>query len=156
MAAFFMDSRVSMDYLTYMLNGICVYTADNTWRAILGGMGAVLADAPGPMVVDFDCLGVTEKISPIELKAILLNAVDNTQIVQRVLGNGVVLPRLQEKIVTLLYKTGGTGAAEIKKALGYSPDAATHTVDTAIYQLRRAYGRDFIINDNGIYRLGKL
>ena len=45
---------------------------------------------------------------------------------------------------------------QLKCALGYSPDASTHTVDTAIYQLRRAYGRDFILNTDGVYSLGKL
>ena len=75
---------------------------------------------------------------------------------KKIFGTSVILPRMQGQIVTLLYKTGGMRAPEIRSALGYSPNAATHTVDTAIYQLRRAYGRDFIINDNGVYRLGKL
>ena len=36
------------------------------------------------------------------------------------------------------------------------PNMTTHAVDTAIYQLRKNYGKDFIQNKNGVYIIGKL
>jgi hypothetical protein len=63
---------------------------------------------------------------------------------------------LHAQIVVQLYKSGGIDAAGLKSALGYSADTATHTIDTAIYQLRKMFGHDFIINENGVYRIGKL
>lgn len=139
-----------------MLKGIRIYTSDALWRQILADFGACVLDAPTAADVNFDALGVTGILSPMQLKALILGAVDNSGIIERVLGQGVSLPRMQGQIVALLYKTGGMRAAQIKSALGYSQNTATHTVDTAIYQLRRAFGHDFIINDNGVYRLGKL
>lgn len=139
-----------------MLRGVRIYTSDTLWRQILGDLGATVLDAPTASDVNFDTIDVPEKITPIQLKSLILSAVDNSSIINRILGDGVNLPRMQEQIVALLYKTGGMRAVEIKAALGYSPSAATHTVDTAIYQLRRTFGRDFIVNDGGIYRLGKL
>ncbi len=139
-----------------MLKGIGIYTSDTLWRQILGDLGATILDAPNASDVNFDLLNIPKNVTVMELKSIILGIVDNTDIIRKIFGTNVLLPRIQEQIVTLLYKTGGMRSADIKNALGYSPSAATHTVDTAIYQLRRIYGRDFIINDNGIYRLGKL
>ncbi|MDE5615420.1 MAG: helix-turn-helix domain-containing protein [Alphaproteobacteria bacterium] len=139
-----------------MLKGVRIYTSDVLWRQILGDFGAILLDAPTATDINFDTIDVPEKITPIQLKALILGAVDNSGIIARLLGPGTTLPRMQGRVVALLYKSGGMRAAEIKDALGYSPNAATHTVDTAIYQLRRMFGRNFIINDHGVYRLGKL
>ena len=60
------------------------------------------------------------------------------------------------QILVCLYKTGGMTALQLKDALGYAPNASTHAVDTAIYQLRRMYGREFIQNNNGVYCIGEL
>lgn len=139
-----------------MLKGVCIYASDALWRQILGDFQATVLDAPTASDINFDMLNVPPKISPIELKALILNAVDNSGIIKNIIGPDITLPRMQRRIIAMLYKTGGMNAAEIRGALGYSPNAATHTVDTAIYQLRRAFGHDFIINDNGVYRLGKL
>lgn len=139
-----------------MLKGVRIYASDTLWRQILTDFGATVLDAPTASDVNFDALNVTATLSPMQLKALILGAVDNSDIISRVVGRDVNLPRMQGQIVALLYKTGGMRTAQIKSALGYSPNAATHTVDTAIYQLRRAFGHDFIINDNGVYRLGKL
>lgn len=145
-----------MLYPDCMLKGVRIYASDELWRQILSDLGATLLDVPTAEDVNFDTINIPDKITPIQLKALILGAVDNSGIINRVLGGGVTLPRMQGQIVALLYKTGGMRAIEIKTALGYSPNATTHTVDTAIYQLRRAFGRDFIINDQGVYRLGKL
>lgn len=139
-----------------MLHGVRIYTSDILWRQILGDLGATVLDAPTASDVNLDNLDVPDKITPMQLKALILDAVDNSGIVERIVGGAIALPRMQEQIIALLYKTGGMRTADIKAALGFAPDVATHTVDTAIYQLRRTFGRDFIINDRGIYRLGKL
>lgn len=139
-----------------MLKGVRIYASDTLWRQILADFGATVLDAPTASDVNFDALGVTGTLSPMQLKALILGAVDNSAIISRIIGRDVNLPRMQGQIVALLYKTGGMRTAQIKSALGYSPNATTHTVDTAIYQLRRTFGHDFIINDNGVYRLGKL
>jgi len=145
-----------MFYSERMLNGIRIYASDALWRQILGDLGATVLDAPTATDINFDTINVPTGISPMQLKSLILGAVDNNAIISRLLGVNASLPRMQARIVSLLYKTGGMRTAEIKDALGYSPQAATHAVDTAIYQLRRMFGHDFIVNDNGVYRLGKL
>lgn len=139
-----------------MLKGVRIYASDAVWRQILGDFGATVLDAPTVADVNFDALNVVGTLSPIQLKSLILGGVDNSDIIGRVVGRDVSLPRMQGQIIALLYKTGGMRTAQIKNALGYSPNASTHTVDTAIYQLRRTFGHDFIVNDNGVYRLGKL
>ena len=85
-----------------------------------------------------------------------MDAMDNTSIINRVLGENVHLSRLPSQIITILYKTGGVSSADLKIALGYAADTNTHTVDTAICALRKTYGRDFIQNENGVYKLGRI
>ena len=106
--------------------------------------------------INFDDLEISDILTPMELKTILVNASDNSVILSQIFGKNVVLPHIQGQILACLYKTGGMTINQIKDALGYAPDASTHTVDTAIYQLRRTYGRDFIINNSGVYSIGKL
>ncbi len=139
-----------------MLSGIRIYTADSVWRQILGDLGATVLSAPSVADVNFDELGIAGALTPIELKSLILKASDNTHIIADVLGEKVVLPRLQSQIIACLYKSGGMTALDLKQALGYAPDVSTHTVDTAIYQLRRTYGHDLIQNNNGVYTIGKL
>ena len=87
--------------------------------------------------------------------AAILAAADDGNIVRRVFGRDVRIPPHQARIISALYKSpDGIDANGLKVALGYSADAATHATTTAIYQLRRKYGRDFIINSDGVYRLG--
>ena len=95
-------------------------------------------------------------MTPLQLKTLILNAADADNILRRVFNSDVHLPRIQSQIVVCLYKTDGMTTTELKDALGYAPDVTTHVVETAIYQLRKAYGREFIKNTNGVYRLGKL
>ena len=75
---------------------------------------------------------------------------------REILGRDVHLPYIQAQIVILLYKSGGMSAADLRTALGYAPNATTHAVDTAIYQLRKLFGREFIINSNGVYKIGRI
>ncbi len=139
-----------------MLKGVRIYTSDTIWRQILTDFGATVLDAPTTTDINFDNLNISSPLTPMELKSAILNANDNASVLREIFGADVSLPRLQAQIIVSLYKSGGMTGNELKDALGYAPDVATHTVDTAIYQLRRAYGRGFIINSNGMYRLGKL
>ena len=139
-----------------MLTGVKIYTSDKIWRQILSDLNATVLDAPNVIDVDFDDLQLKKTITSLELKAIILRATDSSHIISTIFGKNVSLPQLQSQIVVCLYKTGGMTVEQLKCALGYAPDASTHTVDTAIYQLRRTYGHDFIINTDGVYSLGKL
>ncbi len=139
-----------------MLSGVRIYTSDNTWRQILGDLNAIILNVPDAACVNFDELSVADTMSAVELKALVLQAADEGRILTQIFGAPQSMPRIQTQIIALLYKTGGMTMSELKRALGYAPDIATHTVDTAIYNLRRAYGRDFIKNLNGVYSLGKL
>lgn len=139
-----------------MLTGIRVYSSDIIWRHILADFNAIVLDAPDTAEVNMDDINVDTPISTSELKALIINAQDNTKILKNVFGKIVYLPQLQSRIVVWLYKTGGLSLDNLKKVLGYMPNTATHAVDTAIYQLRKNYGKDFIQNKNGVYIIGKL
>ncbi len=139
-----------------MLNGIRLYSSDPVWRKILSDLNAEVLDRPPTVDLNFDTLDIITPISALELKAVILNAIDNADIISKVCGKNVTLSRMQAAIITFLYKSGGMSAADLKVALGYAPDATTHAVDTAIYQLRRQYGRDFIQNKNGVYKIGRI
>ena len=139
-----------------MLNGIRIYSADPYWRNILNDLGATVLDSLKKTDVNFDSLSILMPVSPTQLKAALLNAIDSSDIIRKIFGTNVRLSNLHTQIVVQLYKSGGMNSAALKSALGYSPDASTHTVDTAIYQLRKMYGHNFIVNDNGVYKIGKL
>ncbi|MBQ2859354.1 MAG: hypothetical protein IJE82_03245 [Alphaproteobacteria bacterium] len=139
-----------------MLNGVRIYASDTIWRQILTDFGATVLDAPNPTDINFDNLNVSGPLTPMELKSLILNANDNATVLRDVFGADVSLPRLQVQIIVALHKSGGMTGNELKATLGYAPDVATHTIDTAIYQLRRTYGRGFIVNTNGVYRIGKL
>lgn len=139
-----------------MLTGIRIYSGDIVWRGILRDLGAIVLDAPTNTDVNLDSLNISMPVSLLELKSALIDAMDNSKIIYDIFGKSVRLSNLHAKIIVLLYKSGGMDAAMLKTSLGYSIDAATHTIDTAIYQLRKMYGRDFIINDGGVYKIGKL
>ncbi len=142
--------------LNGMLKGIRVYSADNVWRNILRDLGATVLDAPTNTDVNLDSLSITMPISPLDLKAALITAADNSQIIRDIFGANAHLSYLHTQIVAQLYKSGGMDTTQLKTSLGYSADATTHTVDTAIYQLRKMYGHNFIVNENGVYKIGKL
>lgn len=139
-----------------MLDGIRIYCSDLAWRQILSDLNATLSETPGFADLNFDLLKIDTPISVIDLKTLILKSTDDSEIIRKIFGSNVNLTRLQSMIVVSLYKTGGLNAEELKIALGYSPNATTHTVDTAIYQLRKMYGHDFIKNNQGIYSIGKL
>ncbi|MBQ7949804.1 MAG: helix-turn-helix domain-containing protein [Alphaproteobacteria bacterium] len=137
-----------------MLTGLRIYTSDQIWRQILTDLNATVVDAPSATDLNMDDMDIPCPVNMLQLRSLLLAAADNSGIITRVFGRPVSLPRLQTQIVVALYKSGGMTSPQLKNALGYAADTSTHTVDTAIYNLRKVYGRDFIINKNGIYTLG--
>lgn len=154
---FFVDRARHMIYAEHMLTGLRIFSSDAVWRGILADLGATVVDAPNVADVNLDDIAPDSPVGVTELKAAILAAGDNGDIISRVCGSNVCLPRGQARIIVALYKSaGGLTSAELKTALGYSPDAATHAIEAAIYQLRKRYGRDFIRNQNGVYVIGKV
>lgn len=139
-----------------MLSGIRIYTSDELWRQILTDLNATVTDTPGLADVNLDSLDIIMPTTPVALKAAILSAIADADVMRRIFGRDVVLARVPARIVALLDKNGGMSVAELKDALGYSRDASTHVVDTAIYQLRRMFGRDFIRNKDGMYYIGEI
>ena len=139
-----------------MLTGLRIFSTDNIWRQILADLNADIVDNSKIADVDFDALNFSLPIHPANLRVLLMDAMDNSHIITRVLGPNARLSRLPAQIIAILYKTGGMSSADLKAALGYAPDANTHTVDTAICGLRKTYGREFIQNDDGVYKLGRI
>lgn len=139
-----------------MLEHIKIYTSDKYWNQIFSDLGAVVVDAPNTADVVFDDIKITTPVSVMDLQNIICDCVNNTDIICNVFGKYAVLPALQHKIVVLLYKKPNMTMAELKQALGVLPDVATHTVENAIYQLRKNYGHDIIQNNNGKYKIGSV
>ena len=137
-----------------MLTGIRVFSSDPIWRQILADLNACVLDSPGKMDINLDDMDVVVPTSAVRLKAALLSANDISSILKAVFGRSVSLSRIQSQIVSALYSSDGLSASQLKSALGYAADTTTHAVDTAIYQLRKVYGHDFIINQDGVYKLG--
>ena len=100
-----------------------------------------------------------KKLSPIELKAEILQQIDarENKIIEKLCGGGQ-LTGSQRKIIIALHRGGnlGVSADQLQQQLGYSSGATTNTANTAIYQLRKIFGKDFITNKNGRFQLGKL
>lgn len=156
MVVFLLDNICLIRHTINMLSGMRIYTSDSVWCQILGDLGATVTDTVGATDINFDKLNLKQPVTITELKAAILGAFDADVIINELLGKNAKLTRLQKMMVVALHKSGGMNGEELKIALGYAPDAATHTVDTAIYQLRKIYGHEFIKNDGGVYKIGKL
>lgn len=139
-----------------MLSGFKIFSSDPVWQQIVTEFGAAVTTDSVLCDVNLDTLDLKMPVSPSLLKSSIIAATDNTAIIDSVFGERVSLSHIQSQIVTLLYKSGGMSADDLKVALGYAPDATTHSVETAIYELRKLYGRDFIKNTNGIFKLGRI
>lgn len=159
-----------------MLNGITFWTEDKIWRGILNDLGAEFAPRE---IADFIVPNNMIKLSVFELKSFILKSIDENEnkIIAQIVGshNCAPLPRSgnniialtrdraqvcaptdsQKKIIIALHRAGAAGlsADELQKKLGYAPDAATNAINTAIYQLRKTFGKEFIKNENGKYKL---
>jgi len=153
---FLLDSVVSMFYSGGMLSGIRIFSDDEYWIQILSELGATVVPSPNMADVNMADLEIDFPVPPMELKSSIISAMDNTKILAAVFGKPVHLSDIQTDIVVRLYKTGGMTANDLKIAMGYAVDADTHTVETAIYGLRKLFGHDFIKNSNGVFCLGGL
>ena len=76
-----------MFILYSMLKGVRIYTSDVLWRQILSDFGASILDAPNSSDINFDALDVPPNVSPMELKALILAAVDNSGIMKKFLAH---------------------------------------------------------------------
>ena len=139
-----------------MLSGFKIFSSDPVWQQIVTELGGTVTTDSVLCDVNLDTLNLKTPVSPSLLKSSIIAATDNTAIIDSVFGEHVSLSHIQSQIVTLLYKSGGMSVDNLKVALGYAPDATTHSVETAIYELRKLYGRDFIKNINGIFKLGRI
>ena len=139
-----------------MLSGIKIFTSDTVWQRILTELGAVVTTDSVLCDVNLDELNPRMSIPVAELKSAIIAKMDNTRIIDSVFGKHVSLSPTQTQIITLLYKSGGMSSDDLKVALGYAPDATTHSVETVIYGLRKLYGHDFIKNIDGIFTLGRV
>ncbi len=139
-----------------MLSGIRIFSSDTVWRQILTDLNAVVLDTPCVTDLNLDDLDISLPISAIGLKALIIKAQDNQHILDQIFKRSVSLSWVQAQIVVALFQSGGMCLNDLKVALGYAPSASTHAVDTAIYQLRKMFGREFIINNNGVYQLGRV
>lgn len=140
-----------------MLNGIKIYSSQLIWRHIFNELGATVTDSPNVLGVNFDEIMPDSPLTVTELKSLILNYADNTNILSALFHDNVPqLSNVQKNIIVSLWRTGGMSGAELKHALGFMPGVATHPIDTAIYTLRKLCGRDFIILENGVYKLGTI
>jgi len=145
-----------MGYCKTMFENIKIYTSDKYWKQILADLGAVIVDNQNAADVVFDTSNITAPISVMDLKNIIFNSVNNTDVIRAVFGKDIVLPALQRKIIVSLYNNPNENMVELKKSIGVMPGVATHAVENAIYQLRKIYGHDFIQNVNGKYKIGRI
>ena len=149
-----LDSAQTIYYSLRMLSGIRIFTSDAVWHSVLADFNAIMVDDVFGADLDFDSLDLVLPVTPLELKTAIINATDNAKTIEKLLGKDANVSSVQARIIARLYKTGGLSADELKLALGYAPDATTHTVNTAIYELRKKYGHDFIKNNNGKFYIG--
>ena len=145
-----------MFYCEVMLENIKVYVSDECWKHILADLGATIVDAPNMADVVFDDIDVVTPISAQELCGLIFSSKNNPDIIRNIFNRDVVLPELQHKIVVSLYKNPDMSLRDLKNALGILPDVSSHAVETAIYQLRKKYGHDFILNSKGKYKIGRI
>lgn len=139
-----------------MLDNIKIYASDKYWQGILTDLGASLVESPDCADVIFDDIKINTPISVYDLQSLILNQFNNDDIIVDIFGHDTVLPELQRKIVVALYKNPNIQIRELKLLVGVMPDITTHSVENAIYQLRKTFGHDFIINENGGYRIERI
>lgn len=139
-----------------MAENIKIYATDKYWRHIFDDLGISVVDSKTTADVVFDEKNVPVPVSIPNLKSVIFDCVDNQDIIKKIFGKYIILPTLQRKIIINLYKNPNVSINELKELLGFLPDVTTHTVENAIYQLRKKYGHDFIINAKGKYKIGHI
>ncbi len=139
-----------------MLSGIKIFTTDPIWRQIVTELNGAVVDDVIMADVDLDALVLLSPLTPMQFKSAIISACDDTRILNDVFGRRVHLSNLYTQIIVRLYKHGAMNILQLRRALGYAPDAKTHAVETAIYGLRKRFGHDFIKNDGGLFHLGRI
>ena len=139
-----------------MLGNVKIYTSDKYWNHILADLGACLVETPDVADIVFDELSINAPISVDDLQSLVVSQFNNNDIIANVFGRDVALPALQRKIIVALYKKPNIQMRELKLAVGLSPDITTHSVENAIYQLRKTFGHDFILNEKRGYKIGRI
>ena len=139
-----------------MLGNVKIYTSDKYWNHILADLGACLVETPDVADVIFDELPINAPISVDDLQSLVVSQFNNNDIIANVFGRDVALPALQRKIIVALYKKPNIQMRELKLAVGLSPDITTHSVENAIYPLRKTFGHAFILNEKGGYKIGRI
>ncbi len=145
-----------MVYCETMLENVKIYASDEYWKHILADLGATIVDNANIADVVFDDIKVAAPIAATDLCGLIFSNINNDEIIRQIFGADVILPTLQHKIVVLLYKNPDISMCDLKKAIGVLPGVSSHTVETAVYQLRKKYGHDFIVNTDGKYKIGRL
>jgi hypothetical protein len=158
-----------------MLSRISFWTDDKIWCGILSDLGAVFVPRESADVVWVQRRPPTQELPPqqvagnsiplhkgagkftsTELKAEILRLRDlrESEILKKVCGN-TPLSGAQKKLVIALHTAGAAGATadELQQQLGYAHGAKTNAANTAIYQLRKIFGKEFIKNINEKYKL---
>lgn len=139
-----------------MTDNIKIYATDKYWQHIFADLGMSVVDSPNIADVCFDDFVPKGPVTISQLKSIVFDSLDNHDIIKSIFGQYMVLPVLQHKIIVVLYKNPGISISELKNLVGVLPNLTTHTVENAVYQLRKKYGHDFIINDKGKYKIGHI
>ncbi|MBR6009821.1 MAG: hypothetical protein IKP35_00165 [Alphaproteobacteria bacterium] len=139
-----------------MLDNIKIYSSDRYWQHIFADLGAIVVDNQNTADVVFDDVATNAPVYVDDLKKIIFECLDYHDVIIAVFGHYIILPILQRKIVVSLYKNPNISMRELKENIGFLPDITTHTVENAVYQLRKKYGHDFILNENGKYKIGHL
>lgn len=136
-----------------MFNGITFWTDDKVWRGILTDLGAQFSPRESADVI----FSPNKKFSPTELNAEILRLSDSreSEILKIICKNTILCSGAQKKIIMALYHAGkdGIDSVGLQQKLGYAAGASTNAVGTAIYQLRKTFGKDFIKSDGGKYKL---
>lgn len=139
-----------------MLENVKIFTTDEYWQYILSELGATVTDSQKNSDVIFDEIDIDSPVPIRILQKKIFDSMNNTDVIIEIFGRFVVLPTLQHKIVVALYKNPDISIQELKNMVGLLPDVTSHTVENAIYQLRKKYGCDFIVNENGKYKIGRV
>lgn len=139
-----------------MFENIRVFTSDTYWKQILTDIGFDIVDDVKGADVDFDGLNIPANINLMDLRQIILSESNYDTVINKIFHKDVVLSKLQKKILNALYKYGELDITTLKQYVGIDSSIVTHTVETAIYKLRKTYGHDLIYNIEGKYKLGHL
>ncbi|MCL1902537.1 MAG: hypothetical protein FWG18_02840 [Alphaproteobacteria bacterium] len=146
-------------------NEIRFFSDCPVWHGIMTDLGAV----PVPKAsADVEIKQGKAPLAPMELKAKILADIDarEKKVLDSVFGHdansgprgrgtqavGGLAPA-QKKIVIMLQRAGaaGLGSEELRTAFGYAHTTTTHTIETAVSNLRARFGSDFIKFENGRY-----